>query len=273
MFDGFRTVVVALLTLNLGAQASPVRTLSALKALPTPKDDAPTSDLSSDAQRLLHQVRQELATWALQRLNAPDLREASPTEQTQWMKTELGHSPAGNEPELGDVTDLRIEDLRGHSGFRAMTITLGLPCGEDSGLLLFHRDGAAWSLVLKEEANLGEDIREAHWGEAWDTSASSADGHFFLASAYITPWCQSAWRQVTLDIFSIAPEGSVRKIHHMRQSIYIGLDDPLFTLAFKGQDEVFFSFQGHDPDPDILIRAIHLHYRLGTDRAVLLKAN
>ena len=188
------------------------------------------------------------------------------------MKSELGHAPVDNEPRLGDVTDLRIEDLRRHSGFRAMTITLGLPCGEDSGLLLFHRDGAAWSLVLKDEANLGEDIRKAHWDAALDTSVASSDGHFFLATAYITPWCQSAWRQVTLEIFYIAPEGPVRKIHRMRQSIYIGIDDPLFTLAFKGHDEVSFSFQGHDPDPDILTRAIHLRYQLGTDRAVLLKA-
>lgn len=99
----------------------------------------------------------------------------------------------GAEPDLdselgyGYVADISTTMPLQHADLLAVTVTLSIPCGNDTSLYLFRHSDERWNMILVDEVTGYSEISGARGQFKFQVSPPAADGSFMVLSASVPP--------------------------------------------------------------------------------------
>ena len=217
------------------------------------QDDDWTSDvIPVEARQLMPALRRELAARVQRSLNAmPD----APIGQVEaYVRADVdaalraGISDAAAGP-YGNSVDVQLRMVPGATDLAIAAVQIGIKCGGDTSLHVFKRSVGWWSPVVTLASRPSASIGVA-WGSLEYAAESDGHGGFILAVADVNPWCSSNWQSLRYRVYrgSGSPFG-VRQLFGDRRTIYLGVDDPIFTMELRGR-RLELRFHGDWTDED-----------------------
>lgn len=152
----------------------------------------------------------------------------------------LGRTEPGSG--YGDVVDVGATVPR--SDLLVVESTVSLPCEDESSLYLFRRSGDGWQHVASLDSPPYASLRDAYGSLGW-LALPPSGGSFPLVVTRVTPWCTSAWRELTLSVHRVGPDGALTQLHTSSYPVYLGGDEP----SLEAEDGGFsLKFEGHAPE-------------------------
>src|SRR6185437_14856484 len=81
-------------------------------------------------------------------------------------------------------------------GLITVVARFGIECGDDAMLMIFERRGNAWVETLRTTGAPYETVAGG-WGTfGYGISPRDRDGHWFVVTKNIAPWCSSTWSEI-----------------------------------------------------------------------------
>src|SRR5215467_4432763 len=254
----------------VAAQAA--RTQAALRNF---KTDWMDTFIPDGAAPLITSLKHQLRDVILNVLNARSPEPVSPdvaqsivlsSLASQGVKVEQPHStnlaPAPGEQEYvyGDINEVTVRQPTSDPDLLAITTTLGVCCGDDTSLYLVRRQGQRWALIIAEEADGYTEVNGALGYFQYYVTEPDNEGHFYVVTGHVTPWCTSNWQELRYQVSVPGPEPyhpTVLLAAH--ESVFLG-DDTAFVLSAE-PDGFGLKFRGeYSLDSGILIRDHIIRY-------------
>jgi hypothetical protein len=206
-------------------------------------EDMTSGPIPVRARQLLPAFRRELAARVLRSLNAApdvpiDLIDArARADLDAALSAAMSETASGP---YGGWVDVKVRPVPGMVDTVIAAIRIGIKCGDDASLHVFKRSFGRWragaTLASRPSASIG-----AAWGRL--EYAVQADGHggFTLVVAEVNPWCSSNWQALRYRVYHASSSG-VRLVFADRRTIYLGVDEPVFTIRLdRRQFELAFT--------------------------------
>jgi HEAT repeat protein len=218
----------------------------------------PDGDIPEAARPLLMRLKRALRDAAAQLLDAAGGRGGSPRRLTnrfaRALKRRVGAGPCTGPPRFdffgqqpmgtcpfGAVEAVDFARPRGHADLMALKTTIGIPCGTDSSLYLFRREGGGWRLAFALESNDYAQVSGALGSFDYAVSPPAGDGGFFIVTADVNPWCWSNWQSLRTHVFRPAGDPYTPTVLRSdSRTIFLGMGEPFFKLVAGGEGYALF---------------------------------
>ena len=232
-----------------------------LRAINTRERGYPTGDVPPTAQRLLPVFKEGLRKRIMSTLNAhaassPDVLRtflladlaAEGVEPFSAQEFENNYNPDANN--FGYLYEIEVRQPTRHPNLLAVVTNISVPCGSDSSLNVFQREGAVWKLILVSEANGYTEVSGAQGRFQFAVSPASDNGGWFVVTANVNPWCSSNWQQLRYQV--LRPGDSPKHAEVLLDEshvIFLGVDQPYrLTIHPKGFQLHLVGYQSLDSD-------------------------
>jgi hypothetical protein len=106
----------------------------------------------------------------------------------------------GGRSRLGTIEDVTVEFPPGLEGYAVAKTTVSIPCGSDSSLYVFQRDGTQWKLVLAQEAPDNRGIEEALHNLSYAVIRPEIASPPVVLSVNENASCSSCWQSLRLKL-------------------------------------------------------------------------
>jgi hypothetical protein len=132
----------------------------------------------------------------------------------------------------GSIYSITIDKPVHYADIIAVTVTIGINCGEDTSLWLFKKHNARWVCVFINQVDNYSDITTAQGNFDYKILPGAETGNFYVVTANITQWCSSWWRTIRYAIHEVVVGQDKPKILLSESDeIYIGVDPKFYTLT------------------------------------------
>ena len=166
-----------------------------------------------------------------------------------------------DQPDARDELSIQARVFPGQIIRLALVTKLSLPCGSDSWLQVFtFRDGG-WSEALRWQSPSYRSISAAFDSFQYELSPIDAEGHWFVATAHLAPWCSSTWSTIFYNALS------PRKTSIQPLELFKG-SDPIWwggteidELSVDGQT-VRLRFEGNSVDEERFTRVVLRNFKI-----------
>ena len=219
-------------------QSAPVPLAESARQLFAIKTDEMETAVPSEARTALHSFKDGLEREALAVLSTAEGTPALDrlNEELEKRLHRAGTLCPGRSVEsregYGLVCASGFERLPDRPEWISLLFTLLIPCGDDSVLILFHRETAGWKTALRVRADGYEQISGALGSFRYQISPPDSSGKFFVVTAAINPWCTSAWQMVHFQALRPGTDAEhATLLYKGDSSIYLGVDNPLSLHA------------------------------------------
>ncbi len=165
------------------------------------------------------------------------------------------------EPDTRDELSIQARVFQGHIIRIALVTKLSLPCGSDSWLQVFtFRDGR-WSEALRWQSPAYHSVSAAFDSFQYELSSVDAEGHWFVATAHLAPWCSSTWSTIFYNALS-PRQSSIqpREMFNGSDPIWWGGSE-IDELSIDGQN-VHLRFEGNSVDEDRFTRVVLRNFKI-----------
>lgn len=255
------TIACLLTVSSTATQTAPlVQTVQRLRQIKTEPDGGVPPSVILLLTRLKHQLRDLISGT----LNAPENRGQTPQHLQAGVLSKLKRSRlVVNELEdivvdekyveppyvYGDIFHIEIRQPAGYPDLLVATTTLGVCCGEDTSLYIFKKDGTQWKLVLAQETNGYKEVSGAQGRFKYSISPPDGNHDFFIVTANVNPWCTSNWQAIRYKVLRVGPSAYQPKIIlSQRDTIYLGIDEPVYKLSIKANTFTLSFINGTNND-------------------------
>jgi hypothetical protein len=262
------SLVFFALTLALSLDPAAARVASASQALAALPWKEGSATLSPAAQAALQETKGSLRELITQAVNDRErAAENAAGLQKDLVQVLLRHgvrvppatTPDGASP-YGGVRDITVRSLPGVPGLLAVTTTVAIECGEDTSFYLYA-PGRSKDPIFTSETPPYEQIDGARRRFRSLVWRQDSRGGLFIVTAAVNPWCTSNWQALRFAVYSLPAKGSPRLLRQFKKIIYLGVDEPVYTLE-RTQNGFALGFNTTS-DPDEVYRPIRLEYRVG----------
>jgi hypothetical protein len=166
-----------------------------------------------------------------------------------------------DQPDARDELSIQARVFPGQIIRLTLVTKLSLPCGSDSWLQVFtFRDGG-WSEALRWQSPSYRSISAAFDSFQYELSPIDAEGHWFVATAHLAPWCSSTWSTIFYNALS------PRKTSIQPLELFKG-SDPIWwggteidELSVDGQT-VRLRFEGNSVDEERFTRVVLRNFKI-----------
>jgi hypothetical protein len=162
--------------------------------------------------------------------------------------------------DYGDIDSITVTRPHDCLDLIAVTTMLGICCGEDTSLYLFKFESEEWKLILADEKNDYDSIRDGRRLFGFGLSWPDENKDIFVVTASVNPWCTSNWQSITYRVLRPGTEPyEPRVLLSRKETIYLcagdppyrlEVDDSSFTLRFYGDKYEEFVSKGAEGDAD-----------------------
>jgi hypothetical protein len=221
-------------------------------------DDELTAAQQRHIAKVKHRTAERVAD-SIRRLTGP-LADAS------TIQSDLQEAVFFDQRETRDELSIQARVFQGHIIRLALVTKLSLPCGSDSWLQVFtFRDGR-WSEALRWQSPAYQSISAAFDSFQYELSSVDAEGHWFVATAHLAPWCSSTWSTIFYNALlprqtSIQP----RELFKGSDPIWWGGSE-IDELSIDGQN-VHLRFEGNSVDGDRFTRVVLRNFKISGNSA------
>jgi len=142
----------------------------------------------------------------------------------------------------------------------------GIACGEDVMLMIFERRSNAWVETLRTQSTPYKTVAGGWW--AFDYGVSSdKDGHWFVVTKNVAPWCSSTWSEIRYAVLRPGADAAhPRTLLSKSDSIWWGTDRA-GELKVKGSG-FDLRWRAESMDGDVHNREWIARYDIDGDRVV-----
>lgn len=116
--------------------------------------------------------------------------------------TDRGKHDSTDDYKYGLVQDVSIRRPSARPDLLGVVVTLRIPCGTDSSLYLFQKDGGHWKLALTHESDAYKQVSGALGGLQYSVSSSAGSKSWYAVEAWTDPWCTSVWHAINYRALS-----------------------------------------------------------------------
>ncbi|HKV39018.1 MAG TPA: hypothetical protein VJX67_07385 [Blastocatellia bacterium] len=169
---------------------------------------------------------------------------------------------------FGTILGIDTTQPNGDANLIAVTVSLSVACGEDVSLYLFERSGDRWRVTVAQESKGYDDPLSSQGQLQYIVSPRDSNGHYFVVSADINPYCVSNWQELRYRASRPGIAGGTADVIISGTSgISLGGSDSPFTLtASVDSFQLKYEDQFHN-DLGILVRDHVLTYRVSGNHA------
>jgi hypothetical protein len=166
--------------------------------LPNPSEDLPY-DVPNAARPLLTEIKHQLRDLILSTLDeakgvSGERLRAGVLAELDRAGVRAGRKNIPKSQYYGGIVNIEIKQPAGHNDLLAATTTLQIPCGDgDTSLYIFKRGVAGWNSVIAFESDNYRQVNGAQGQFKYAVSPSDPEGHWYVVTAEIPPWCTSCW--------------------------------------------------------------------------------
>jgi len=155
-------------------------------------DPLPSAEVPPLAQQLLPKLKSELRKVILRSLNTHNIADLQILRnlvlldlKDEGIEVSGTDAPANADgrSEYGLLYDLEVERPTRQPDLLAVVTELGIPCGSDSSLNLFHRKASGWELLAVDESNGFSEISGAQGNFQFAVSPPDEQGNWFVVTA------------------------------------------------------------------------------------------
>jgi len=120
---------------------------------------------------------------------------------------------------------LKFEVRAPQPGLITVVARFGIECGGDAMLMIFERRGNAWVETLRTTGAPYETVAGG-WGTfGYGISPRDRDGHWFVVTKNIAPWCSSTWSEIRYAVLRPGADAThPRTLLSRADSIWWGAD-------------------------------------------------
>ncbi len=162
------------------------------------------------------------------------------------------------------ILDVQLERVLGQRNLVAAKVGTSIPCGVDSALYLYEREGTVWSPILAYEAPPYGTIKDAYGALDYAISPST-DSSWYVLVANVSPWCTSAWQKMRYAVMRKGSDPNQPKmLLNVQTNIYEGWEQ-LWKLRADSETAQIAWPSDFNLDGTILIRAHVARYRISGD--------
>jgi len=129
----------------------------------------------------------------------PDLRETLATfagVKIPEMRIIRNTSPVTHSYGDGPVFDVR----RLRSDAIGIVARFGIECGEDAMLMIFEYRRGTWAETLRTQSGTYKSVSGGWWSFDYGISPRDKDGHWFVVTKNVAPWCSSTWSEIRYEV-------------------------------------------------------------------------
>lgn len=195
------------------------------------------------------------------------------TMETELLSAWVNQPEPGRTPPEDNDTDGRygrdLEITANHPGTEpqllAVTITFGIPCGEDSMLLIYEHQAGKWQQAVRWQSQDYSQISDS-FGDFFQfvVLPTNQPGQWVVATAHGTSWCSSRWSAFALDLVQPKRDGSPQRTLEHIEDGYVRFEK---EVIFKYRPDGFeFRVEKGMRDMDIMTRTGIFRFRLVNDR-------
>ena len=241
-----------------------------LAALPVSEDKQ--TEVSIAARKAIAAMKDRLNDYAVATMHcAPEKRAALAVHKalTEFAGVKLPESGPAKEPSsseahyggglLFDVSNLSSDVL-------GIAAHFGIACGEDTMLMIFERRGDAWAETLRTQSAPYKTVAGGWW--SFDYGAvRDKDGHWFVVTKNVAPWCSSTWSEIRYQALRPGPDADhPRTLLSKADSIWWGTDRTGdLKVDAKGFD---LRWRAESMDGDVHNREWIARYEVRDDRVI-----
>jgi hypothetical protein len=172
------------------------RTLSAL-----PVSEDKQGDVSVEGRKAIAAIKDRLNDYTVATmLCAPEKIGAEGLQKTltAFAGVKLPQSgpakkPAANEASYGDGLVFDVRNLS--SDTIGVIARFGIACGQDAMLMIFERRNNVWTETLRTQSAPYKSVAGGWWSFDYG-AARDKDGHWFVVTKNVAPWCSSTWSEI-----------------------------------------------------------------------------
>jgi hypothetical protein len=217
-------------------------------ALPLPAD-API--LAPSAAEAFHRFRVETMK-SIEQVVAANGSANSTAVRSRILKCLAG---AGVVPRGAPGTLAAVEVKAEGRGFFVVNATFAMPCGSDSALLLFRREGPRNVFVTRIDSGYYRRIDRAFGNLAYVVLPDEAGATILFAT--IAPWCDSNWQELRVRAVRPGAEGQT-EVLDATDTVYTGLEEPWVRLSrgSKGVEVSYASVSDFGGEPEVVRKIV-----------------
>jgi hypothetical protein len=143
--------------------------------------------------------------------------------------------------------------------------TLGIACGEDALLMIFERRNNVWIETLRTQSTPYKTVAGGWWSFDYG-AARDKDGHWFIVTKNVAPWCSSTWSEIRYAVLRPGADAAhPRTLLSKSDSIWWSDNTGVLKVDAKGFD---LRWRAESMDSDVHNREWIARYELRDDRAV-----
>jgi hypothetical protein len=234
-----------------------------LRAIQFKEEDFPYYDVPKAAQELLPFFRRgvreaifsEIASETPPVVHSEDLR-ARILAKLRNAGLALSHD---DNSAYGNLRELDVQTPGTNSGLLAIKVTLGISCGVDSSLYLFHRRGSGWEPIIILEPGPYDQVNGAMENLEYRISPPDNSGNWYLLVAYSRPWCTSCWSSAHYKVMrkSTDPENPLL-VYEASGGLYRCANQSFRLTANKNEFSLSY--------PNMMLGDLNLFAKISVDR-------
>lgn len=155
------------------------------------------TDVSQDAQQAIAAMKARLGDFV-----TAHMRCASAAPDPDALERELSTlaDTSSGADGYGHGLEFVVKQPEGHSRLMAITAGFSIECGRDAMLFVFALDNGAWHEVLRWQSKPYRTVAGAFWSFDYAISPPDVQGHWFVATKFVSPWCSSTWSSITYSV-------------------------------------------------------------------------
>jgi hypothetical protein len=160
---------------------------------------------------------------------------------------------------------LKFEVRAPQAGLIAIVARFGIECGEDAMLMIFERRGNAWIETLLTTSAPYKTVGGGWWTFDYGISPRDKNGHWFVATKNVAPWCSSTWSEIRYAVLKPGADAARPKtLFSKSDSIWWGTD---LTGDLKVDGTGFdLRWRAESMDDGVHNREWIAHYRIDGER-------
>lgn len=180
---------------------------------------------------------------------------------------ELTANLQANTPEekiaiYGYDLSFQVEQIKREEPLLIVRVSFGIPCGDDNILLVYRFRKNQWHLDLQWQSKPYHEISGA-FGSGYEYLLLN-NQEPIIAITHGSPWCTSAWGQLTMDVIKLGKEGQPQSLLFSQTISYYSGEEP---ARFKLKPDGFeLRASVHSLDTDILTRTGIYRYQVKGDK-------
>jgi hypothetical protein len=236
----------------------------ALARLPVDRKELPTRlDPQSQASIATMKARLGELIGAYMRCAPLDLQSKRAEQDLAGWVAERPHAPDGM-VHYGDRLTFAARRPANEPHLIAITAEFAIECGTDTVLFLFAPEGHEWKEVLRWQSPPYPQINGAFASFGYDVSPPDEEGHWFLVTKTVAPWCSSTWSVIRYSVLRPRPDRvAPTVIFDAEDSIWWGGED--FGRLSVDKDEFDLRFHAGSIDLGINNRVWVRHFAVEGD--------